>query len=521
MQPLSIPEQQSVMASSSSSRIADLMIRVLIPAIVAVLLIVLLLGEGGGANQDLQLLAPYQAAPGSTIGVRSLVLTGVRSPELTPAPLSSEADITLESEAGDVLARGELHIAPVGGAEGELTVPADAPLGDYFLVARAQLSEEERLLVRRHFTVVAEPEPSETRGHLARPTQRWELRAIEAVGAAPVPSVFEARVVGGTCVPEQVCEIAVWVGEPAASISVAASMGIEPVGDGSPETSGLARIAVTIRAAEAIVTLEARRGGELVAQRAMQLPIAMGGVSLSVEPSGLAPSTPRLTAHHLDGDVAVVVDGYHEGIWLRSRSLAAEEAGQGAPVPFELAPGLWRLTAHEEPLSASRAASHLVFVPDAGEEASAAVRRLAAHPEIARSGDPLAAGIAAGGPLPGSPDDVATFLLTLPELDEVPLPLWSSGITQANLGVDAAQGTRSWVIFALIVLGGLLVSVIVLRRGLVASEEARRLMAAAGVDDAQSASRKGKMTAYVVAATFFLLFSFAVAAALVLSRGHM
>ena len=87
----------------------DLLIRVLIPAAVALIFIAVLVSERGSATRDLQLLAPVRAAPGQPLPLRAY-LFDLR--EEIPRALAEPVALRLEDEGGTVLA--ETRLEPVG-----------------------------------------------------------------------------------------------------------------------------------------------------------------------------------------------------------------------------------------------------------------------------------------------------------------------------------------------------------------------------------------------------------------------
>ena len=107
----------------------------------------------------------------------------------------------------------------------------------------------------------------------------------------------------------------------------------------------------------------------------------------------------------------------------------------------------------------------------------------------------------------------AAFLLALGELELAILPGATSGAAQVNAGLHDVHVTRRWVASGLIFLGGIFVAVVVWRRGMRASRQARRILAVEG--DSESTH-----TAWsVIGATFFVITVFAAVAILVVSRG--
>ena len=87
----------------------DLLIRVLIPAAVALIFIAVLVSERGSATRDLQLLAPVRAAPGQPLPLRAY-LFDLR--EEIPRALAEPVALRLEDEGGTVLAETRRSASP-------------------------------------------------------------------------------------------------------------------------------------------------------------------------------------------------------------------------------------------------------------------------------------------------------------------------------------------------------------------------------------------------------------------------
>ncbi|MBJ72805.1 MAG: hypothetical protein CMN31_15960 [Sandaracinus sp.] len=230
----------------------DLLIRVLIPAAVALIFIAVLVSERGSATRDLQLLAPVRAAPGQPLPLRAY-LFDLR--EEIPRALAEPVALRLEDEGGTVLA--ETRLEPVGEPprmEGVILLPEEAGLGTHRLVAHAHVGERE-VRVARRLEVEAAPAAPARRGRLQTDLQRWALEEVS--GVAP-PSELDARVVGGDCSIPVACELLVWVGEPAAGVSIGESAAVEPEqrgpgveGEGEAATEGARAPAEAEAAAEA------------------------------------------------------------------------------------------------------------------------------------------------------------------------------------------------------------------------------------------------------------------------------
>jgi len=385
----------------------------------------------------------------------------------------------------------------------------------------APLTPEHTSRVEAPVTVSPDPEPAEPAGRLSLPLQRFRVFPVHAEAGAQPPSLLEPRVVGGACVPEVRCDLLVLVGEPAATVSVEPSGAVTPQDAGAEPTSGLVHLPVVTHGPDAQVELVARRDGELVARRSVRLPVALASSKLAFGGDGLdvvqrAPATPGLHVAGLEDERGVIVDAWRDGVWERTGSVPPGEVADGFPVPFEpLTPGLWRIQARTDPFSADSAATRLLHVTEPGRSARASFDALVGR---ARSEwqDPLADDVAAHV---DDPEMGAAFLLAAPELDLIPQPIAVSGQLQQATGLDDRRVRIRWAGALAVLLAGIVVAVLVWRRGVRAGSQARAILTAAGDEEAQSerARRRGALTALAYAAAIAL--AFLAAAALILARG--
>ena len=503
---------------SSSRPPRDRVATVLLPLAVGLVFLAVLISERGKATRDLQIFAPNHATPGASLPVRAILY---RVRDAAPIPLEAEVRVELRSSPDDaVVAEAELVPSPRLGTEGHLTLP-DEP-GTYRIVAEAREPEREEVaIVSRRVVVRADANPSPLRGRPQTEPQQWRQHRVRGP-APPVP--LDVRVAGGDCGLGEPCPLLIWVGEPAASIRLETTPTTTFVpqpgcpAEGSVETSGIVRCAVRARGGEADVVVVATRGGEEVGRRRVVLPMTPGA-PMMVGDEGLARGgRPTVQVFTRDAPHAIV-DLLHERRWVHTQTVPT-----GEPVVLEHTldtPGWWRVQARTDPFDSGRAAAWDLYVTDAANDA---VGELAARPEQSDWNDPFAAHVARHGPLrcagdPCSRDRQLRFLLTAPELEIVLTPGATSGAAQWNLGMNQTRSGRRWLAAALIVIAGLFVAIVVVRRGARASREAARILALER--DGEAPRAEARLSLDVLGAGLFVLAAFCVAAALVLSRGCM
>lgn len=521
---LSTPQAQSRAGDGPPPprrRLSDLFLFFVIPVSVAVVFIAVLLGERAEVESDLQIVSPSRARPAGTIAVRAFHFLELDRPE--GPVLDDEAGRVELLDGRRVVAHARLVPSAAPGLEGVLEVPGSAS-GELVVRATAPLEPEGEAVVVSPVVVEREPEGPEPRGRLALPLQRYQLFPVEPEGEAIPPAHFVPRVVGGTCVPEVRCDLLVLVGEPAASIAVAESGMVTPVGPAAEpvETSGIVPLSIVTHGPDSELELVARRGGAIVARRTMRVPVALASFALRIGGPGApgalvpAPASPRIAFDGAEADRGVIVDAFRDEIWERTGSVAPEDAAAGeVALPFDpLGPGIWRIQARTDPFSTDSGAVRMIRVRAEGEAEEAALRDLAAHASRAWADSLARAAVTADAPA----DLRAAFILASPEMDLQPQPIAMSGAMQAATGLDDKRVALRWIAAACVVLGGFLVMVMVMRRGLAAGAQARRIMLSAGDETADSAPTRRRMTLTVIAAVLAIALTFLAAGALILAR---
>jgi hypothetical protein len=487
---------------------------VIVPIATAVVFIVVLAMETVEVRYDLQLITPPSVAPGARMPARAFFFV----PTDGPGPDRAEARpavLTLYDEDGAVAAEGDLVVAAPDvrglsdpgryGMAGWLTAP-DAE-GVY--TVRASIREDGETIARCDAPLVVRDSPraSPLAARPMMPMQQWRLSSIETSGRAP--SALELRVRAGFCVPDLPCELLVWVGEPAAVVTLEGH-GVEIEGaEGEEPVAGILRRSGTVRGPEASVTLVAARDGTQVARRSVQLPIVQSGVWVEEGPAICeAPCERRIESAH---EEPVLVDLFRDGVWSDVSTIPMDGRDVFA-FAFALEPGVWRAQFRTDPFGVESASSHVIYVGSEGGAVAAIKARLV----MQGADDAFTMAL----PLDDVPaEEQAAFAATLLEMDIVPLPQARSGRVQEDLGLGQDRSTARWIAALFVLAVGLLVAGWVMRRGLVASAEARAVMAEAGDEAATSRRNVLSMTLTVGGVVFATLLAFAAAALLLLTRG--
>ena len=462
---------------------------------------------------DLQLAADSEARPGDRLALRALIFKDVDAPEGASLALGTTHVRLLDDESRE-LARVTLRPTELDTLDGSLQLPA-ALAGHFILEARAHYQDSE-LICRRTLEVGPRAASARLHGREAGPLQHLSLGAVHAhASTAPLP--FLPRVVGGACVPDEVCRLLVWVGEPAALLSVRANASAELVAPALPsgEVSGIVELQVRVRGPDAALTVEARQHGQLAAERALRLPIGLGEVGLSQRESIVPAARLKPSFVLPPGRAFITVDTFVVGRWSDVRVVSAQ-AGETPLLSAAFASsGLVRVQARADRLSADGSGGRVFYVKSHAETdldaLASSARALAALPELAA--EPTAAWSTR---LPAfAADDVqrtAAYLLAPLEQLRMSVPLPVSG-RPAQL----ARLSRTRALFRFGVAGALVLSAFVLalsiaRRGMVAAEEAQSILDLARAEGENEASepRPGEV---IGARVRVLLLAFAVAAA--------
>lgn len=460
---------------------------------------------------DLQLSAEATARPGEQLALRAFYLRDVdaaRGPSLDVTPVN----VKLLDPRGREVAQVRLQKARSDPSlEGSIQIPSHAR-GGWMLEARAAPPGRSALVARRGLEVFPEAPRLVPRARQASPLQQYALGALRPLAGAGrgvgEQLALVPRVLGGACVPEQVCRVLVWVGAPGARVGLRHDGAVSMEGSPRPEheTAGFGELALRVHGPEAVVTLEARSGEALVAERSWRLPVALGEASLSVVQSLIEPRRPvELVVRLPPGRSHGIVDAFPQGRW--GATLAFAQRGEAAllslPAHWFL-PGLVRLQAHADRFSGEGAGARLVYVRAPGETLERSLQQLAGAVQAqaplsaseadeeaaveAHAGAPERGAAPTGEPGPrawakqlpaavrAEPQLAAAFLLAELEQLRVPLPRASSGRPRELARLSRAQTVLRFGVAGLLALSALVVGMTLMRRGLRADAEARAIL---------------------------------------------
>ncbi len=486
------------------SRSIELTVAVGVCVAGAVLVYAMLLAEGVGVRDELMLAAPEAARPGETLALRAYLYHDPDS-AMGPTPEAGDVDVELRDGA-HVLARASLTAGASMSLEGSIGVPGDAH-GTLYLVARAHDEGGASLLatVARPLAVADDAPPAAHVERVASPLAHFSLGPLQQVDAAPPLAVvtepgmlapvpvppphvdtLDAWVVGGICVPEVRCLVAVDVGLPSIDPQLTECAGVEVL-EPLPVTGEASRyhvVPLVVHGPEgtcnltAVSLAEGSRGAHL-AYRTIRFPVALATPYLGLGAAMIDSGAPELSAVDPPGRDGVVVDVFHAGRWRDTISLPAgtdpARALNYVPCPRAVLPsGVYLLEARSDALPTTYVAPRLLVV--GGDTALAE-----ADPAPARVG-------ARGAEL--------TFFLAAHEQDGLVLPSAASGLAGDRARLESHKRAARTIAFVGITVGILLLVVTVLRRGLAADAEARALLVASGLpaaDDA-AARRWGRLT---------------------------
>ncbi|MDB4977620.1 MAG: hypothetical protein JWN48_5961 [Myxococcaceae bacterium] len=469
--------------------------------------------EGRKLSHDLQLAAEPAARPGDRLALRALLFRDVEAPEGASLALA-ETVVRLRDARGRELASTALQATALDTLDGSLQLPATLA-GEFTLEARAHFDETDLVCARR-LTIDPRAPAARLRGREAGPLQHLSLGAIRPASSAPQPML--PRVIGGACIPGEPCRLLVWVGAPAAALSARVDNGAELLGPASPsdETAGIVELRVLVRGPDAQLTLEARRAGKLVGERPLRLPVGLGEVGLSSDLSIVGPGA--LELHYLPppGRSLLTFDSFARERWSRVAVVASADAPKPYRVAAELAaPGLFRVQARADRLSAEGSGARVFYVRSPGEGDLSALwtlaRTSASVPELAS--EPTAAW-AAGLPAFATEDPAraAAFLLAGLETFRAPVPLPVSGRPAQLRRLAHTRSVFRFGVSGALVLSAIAMALSLARRGIVAADEAQSILdlARSEGDNEVSTPRPGEVLG---ARLRVLLLALAVAAA--------
>lgn len=464
---------------------------------VAATVIAVLAAERMRVDHELQLIAPAQAKAGQSLPLRVLLFDRLGQPDGPRRVdcLGRTCRARAEVEGPGWRTRAALTPTSVG-AEGILAVPAHAH-GRARLKVRAWLDDEPVASASKPVDVSPDPPPSALGvGRPATDQQQLRLYPVEAEPEAPPPDRMEVRVEGGACAAEHPCRLMVWVGRPAAAITLLPeNASALTIGRPQPAsaTEGLVHIPLRVRTSEAEVVLVASRQGRVVARRRVIIPVALATPGLRLDHPILTAARPNAGANvplsaRVLGRNPRIVDGFVDGAWRFTQTFEAEQA-----VAPRLPPGLWTLQLRTSPYSAERSAIAHVFVQDGARKPGRATGRTVGEPLAALERLARQRSIPLGPRPPGPREAVFRFQAARLEAQFHPLPASVTGYP-ADLERLEARRTVLRTMAALALLAGCFtLGAYTLRRGAHAAAEAHRVMAATGDPRLASSAHRRKL----------------------------
>ena len=485
------------MATPRRSRRVELAVAVGVLVAGAVLVYAILLASGVAVHDELMLAAPEAARPGETIALRAYLY---HEPEAIEGPTAEDGEVDVMLRDGArVLARASLVPGAQRSLEGSIEVPADAH-GTLHLVARARVDAHMVATVARTLVVASDAAPAAPIDRVASPLAHFVLGALTPEAppvtaltepGTPLPpppprlDTLEAWVVGGICVPDVRCLIAVDVGLPSVEPRLSDCAGVEVLPP-LPVTAMATLyyvVPIVVHGPEGTCSLDAVSvadawRGRRLAHRSIRFPVALATPFFGVENASIEGGALRWSGVASPGREGIVVDVFHHGRWRNTLTLPAGSDPAGAlafaDLPLSLPTGLYLIQARGDALPTPYVAQRLVVV--GGDDTLRAT-----------SGAPA---------LPGARGPELTFSLAAHEQSGLTLPAAVSGLADDRARLEARKRSARMTGFVGVTVGILLLVVTLLRRGLSADAEARALMAAAGVPGADDAiaRRKGRLT---------------------------
>lgn len=486
--------EPSTTSESAPHRAASAM-RFALPLALLAVGYAVLVSERWSVTHELQLVAPEEARPGDPIPVRAFVFGGVEHPEGGELVV---ARVTVELRSST----GTLHRSTLGPSVQstlEINLPAvDDETSNLELVGIARNDDGEIIATAmRGLTVTRTARPLPLRGRIALALQHMDLGPVmlDAIGES-APS-FDVRVAGGTCVPEEPCEL--WIdAAPADQITIEETPQAS-VAQRSSVDEGLIHFVIVPHGPEVAVELQASRLGQPIAHRIVRLPIALATPWLSAP--RVASSEIDLEMHPPPGSDQLILDVFRDGRWIQTQTMAPGRHLVSVPGAGS---GLYLLQARADPYGGERAAARYVLVPESAslEEARSLLGQ-------------------AGVELTDPPGTDPRMLLAGAEEELRTLPSAVSGLEADRARVQERRH-RVHVIAAISLgLSIFVFLVLLLRRGFGAAAEAQSVMQKAGDSEARSRKTRLRMTLSVLATVGGVALALLAGAAILLARAAM
>jgi hypothetical protein len=240
-----------------------------------------------------------------------------------------------------------------------------------------------------------------------------------------------------------------------------------------------------VRGPDAEVTVQARRTGELVAERALRLPIGLGEVALGARASIIYPTQVSFEYAPPPGRNYVLADFFVAGRWRASRVLRSVDADQayGSPEVFTES-GLLRIQAHADRFAAESAGARVLYVRAPGESDGQALERISALAarELSLTGGASHSSQALPSSALTDPQQTAAFLLAPLETLRAPVPRALSGRPAELRGLERTRVAMRFGVAGALVVSALVIALSIAKRGLRAADEAEAILDAARGD---------------------------------------
>jgi len=520
--------------ASRSHRAADapgrfqVALRLLAPA-AAALALVSVITDDTRLDDDLVLIASEQARPGESIALRALLYAGLNKPE-GPTLIHARTRVELRASGGSVLASTELRRGHGPSLEGTLRLPSGQRASST-LVATAWVGDEP-VTVERALRLDREREPTVLVPRPLGPLQQLSLGTLREQPATLPPRALTVRVAGGVCVPEESCELLVYA-DPPATIEVVATPSATVSGAARATAASVAAARVRTHGPEADLSL--RVSGEvafdgqpaqrIAASRAVRLPVAMGADAMQLERAVLSTGD-RPKVALAGGDGRGIADVFGDDGWLHSVTLAsATPAALDIPV---LAPGVYRVQLRRDPFDSASAAARSIYVRAPAESDASVLLALAKRvaererDQGVDDRDPLAARLASDAAAAAALDfdHASRYLLAALDDGTYRLPAPVSGYPLARQrALEHREDVRTLALIVL-ALAALSLVLLLVQRGLLASDQAASLLRASGTEHARVRQAQLRMTLRVVGAALSVLLVFCAIALYLIIRGR-
>ena len=490
------------------------LLRFLLPGVAAISLVAFMLAQRISIDRDLRIVAPAAVAPGQAFPVRALLYADLRAVEGARLVAEPVRVRLLDGDGHPLAGAKALQLKPGfrNTLEGIVTMPEGARGPVRLRAEHADGSLATDIVVR----AVPGPKSLVLLPRSVRPLQRLSLGPPRVEVGQVAPSALSVAVGGGGCVPEYPCHVFIYVGSPAAAVTLPASgsLTVSRQPGGGP-TSGVRVAEVIVHGPEANMEVRAHRGGVLVARRQVRLPVLLGVPALSLAEEPGQRGQLRLMAE----PGPCIVDLFQGGRRLASATVA--ECSQRFALPRVTAPlsaEPLRVQVRRDPFAATSAAVRVLDgrpVDDptriAGLTTDAAANRADDPLVRACSRDPSTC---AGD----RPDLAARYLLAVLEDGIVSVPTAASGQARA-IGRLAKQ--KAWVrtaTFLSLGLCGVTLALLVARRGLRGGVQARAWMV--GAEDRARLQQRARRRSWLMvsASVAALLLAFVAVALYVAAR---